>query len=138
LTRNDRPPRLYIPIAVKREIAERQDGICECGCGTPIWTGKKCNIQWDHDPALRLRDVRADGTDYIPAQLDPRYIVARCPTSHSAKTHGTGATTAGTDTGKIKKERWRARPEKPKRRWGSQKLRSQGFQRGHRPMRRAW
>jgi hypothetical protein len=121
-----RPPRRNIPIAVKRAVAQRQGGICLCGCKTPIWTKQKCNVQWDHDPALRLRDVNRRKSDYIPAQHDPDYIVGRCGASHAAKTHGRGATTAGTDAGKIKKERKREKlhraPNKPKRGWLSRPL----------------
>lgn len=121
-----RPPRLYIPLAIKREAARRQNGVCPCGCGTPVWKDAKetkPNLQLDHDPALRLRDVNEEWTDYIPAQLDPAYLVWRCADSHGAKTRGRGATTAGTDAGKIKKERWREKDaagvSKPKRAWGS-------------------
>jgi hypothetical protein len=124
-----RPKRKHIPIATKRDIAARQNGVCECGCGTPIWTGRKCNVEWDHMPCLRLRDVLLDGSDYIPAQLDPRYIVARCRRSHKVKTSGSGATTAYSDIGKIKKERRRDRAPRFKH-----KIRSQGFRQGHRPM----
>lgn len=132
---NGRPKRKAVCMASKRIATARQNGICECGCGTPIWTGKRCNIQWDHMPALRLRDVRPDGKDYIPAQQDPAYIVARCRASHAAKTHGTGATTAGSDTGRIKKERKRAKPKREYR-WNSRPMQSRGFDKRHKPMRR--
>lgn len=105
-----RPPRLHIPIEVKREAARNQGGICQCGCKTPCWADAKQTkalVQWDHDPALRRRNVNRAGTDYVPRQLDPRYIVGRCAASHLIKTSGTGATTAGTDIGAIKKERKR-------------------------------
>lgn len=128
-----RPKRKYIPMGVRRESARNQGGICGCGCGIAIWADAKetkSNCDWDHEPALRLRNVNRRRTDYVPAQLDPRYIVARCPSSHDAKTHGTGATTAGTDTGKIKKERKRDRAPKPKRQWqsrGFDKTKTKGF-----------
>lgn len=130
----DRPKRLHIPIAVKREVAKRQAGICQCGCNTPIWneTGK-CLVQWDHDPALRIRDINRRGTDYIPPQLDPAHIVARCPVSHHKKTRGTGATTAGTDVGAIKKLRKRERKPKPKR-----PIPSRPFSKQHRPFNSKW
>ncbi len=105
-----RPKRLHIPIAAKREAARRQGCICQCGCGTPCWADEKQTkalVQWDHDPALIRRDINEDWTDYIPAQLDPRYIVGRCAASHLVKTSGRGATTAGTDIGVAKKERKR-------------------------------
>lgn len=110
----ERPARTHIPIATKRAVFERQDGICQCGCKTEIWTGRKCNVEWDHMPALRLRNINRDGTDYDPPQNDPRYLVARCKDSHAIKTRGAGATTAGTDIGAIKKERRRGRKMKPK------------------------
>lgn len=137
VTDDDRPARRAIPIGSKREVAARQGGICECGCDTPIWTGKKCNIEWDHDPALRLRNINADGTDYDPPQHDPDYIVARCEASHDRKTHGTGATTAGTDAGKIKKERRRAKPKK-RHKWAARKMQSANRfpKKGSRPMTR--
>jgi hypothetical protein len=128
----DRPARKHIPIAVKRAVARRQNGVCQCGCGTVIFSdslGSRTaspNIQWDHDPALRLRDVNRRKTDYVPRQNDPNYLVARCRPSHRAKTSGTGATTAGTDTGKIKKERKRAKKGR-KTRWPSRKIPSRPF-----------
>lgn len=134
-----RPPRLYIPLAVRRVAAAMQAEICQCGCNTPCWADAKktkANVQWDHDPALRRRNVNRAGTDYVPPQLDPRYIVGRCATSHLIKTSGTGATTAGTDIGAIKKERKRNKAlagiTKPKRTWPKgRKMQSRGFaQRG--------
>lgn len=113
MTKIDRPKRKYIPLAVKRAVANRQHWVCKCGCGTEIVHRK---VHWDHEPALRLRDIAADGSDYLPPQNDPDYLDALCPEAHHAKTHGTGASTAGTDIGKIKKERKRCRPPKPKQR----------------------
>jgi len=127
-----RPPRAYIPIDVKREAANNQGGVCACGCGTPCWADawrekpRESLVQWDHDPALRRRDVNEEWTDYVPPQLDPAYIVGRCAASHLVKTSGSGATTAGTDIGAIKKDRKRDKAltglTKPK-----QKIRSPGF-----------
>ncbi len=126
---HDRPKRLHIPIAAKRIAALRQGGVCPCGCGTPCWADagrpypRKALVEWDHDPALRRRDINEAGDDYIPPQLDPAYIVGRCEVSHLAKTSGTGATTAGSDIGAIKKERKRNKAlaglKKPKQKWGS-------------------
>lgn len=123
----DRPPRRTTPAAVRRAVVDRQDGFCKCGCGQRVHWWHKTNTHFDHEPALRLREINADGTDYIPPQHDPDYIDARCPESHAAKTHGTGATTAGTDIGKIKKERKRARAPQPKR-----PIPSQTFRKGKR------
>lgn len=132
---SDRPKRRAIPVAVKRAILERQGAECICGCGQPVSWQTKSDTHFDHEPALRLRAINADGTDYIPAQHDPRYIDARCPESHHAKTHGTGASTAGSDVGKIKKERKRNRAPKRKRKippranpWAKgRKMQSRGF-----------
>lgn len=131
-----RPPRLYIPIEVRRAAGREQGGVCPCGCGTPCWADAKKTkalVDWDHDPALRRRDINKDGTDYVPPQLDPAYIVGRCHASHLVKTSGAGATTAGSDIGAIKKERKREkalnRAEKPKPKWGKRPLCSKnGFQ----------
>lgn len=125
----DRPARRHIPLKVKRIAAELQGGICQCGCGTPCWADEKQTtalVQWDHDPALARRNIAWHGMDYSPPQLDPRYIVGRCRASHLRKTSGSGATTAGTDIGAIKKERKRnkalAGKAKPKA-----KIHSAGF-----------
>jgi hypothetical protein len=109
---------------VKRIVAERQGWKCLCGCNqTLVFVGARCTLQWDHHPALRLRQPNVRGTDYVPGQNDPDYIVARCRDSHARKTHGTGATTAGSDIGAIKKERKVVRPEKTKRAWSTRKTR---------------
>jgi hypothetical protein len=113
-----RPKRRAIPKRVKMIVAVRQAWLCKCGCGLEIGLAVKSGTQWDHEPALRLRDIAPDGKDYIPPQHDPDYIDARCESSHAAKTHGSGATTAGSDIGKIKKERARSRKPKFKMSWG--------------------
>lgn len=119
--KRQRPKRKHIPIAAKREVSTRQGDGCKCGCGRMVrgWTmGTQrevwgTGIHWDHEPALRLRDVNRKGTDYIPRQNDPKYLVARCAESHKIKTIGAGTSRkrsmAGTDIGKITKERGRVR-----------------------------
>lgn len=119
-----RPKRRAIPLRIKRIVCDRQGSLCKCGCGQPVSEKPKRNTHFDHEPALILRDVSADGSDYIPPQHDPAYIDARCPASHKVKTCGSGATTAGTDIGKRKKERKRGLAPKFKRRWPSRPLRS--------------
>lgn len=44
--------------------------------------------QLDHDPALGLRPVNDAGTDYEPAQHDPRFLVWRPIRQHAEKTNG--------------------------------------------------
>lgn len=100
-----------------------------CGCGQPVSEKPRSNTAFDHEPALKLRDVDWEAFEYIPHQHDPAYIDARCTRSHKVKTSGSGATTAGTDIGKIKKERKRGRSKVkwkwPKARpWPKRKMRS--------------
>lgn len=110
-----RPKRKRIPVAVRKMVCSRQSWLCPCGCGQVVYYETKSNTEFDHEPALALRDVNEAGTDYVPPQLDPDYIVARCPDSHLIKTSGSGATTAGTDIGKIKKQRKREKAMMPQR-----------------------
>ena len=118
-----RPARRVIPRAIKRAVVLRQGFICfGKDCSAPVHWMPKTRTQFDHNPALRLRDVRPDGRDYAPHQHEPEYIDALCYDCHAAKTRGTGATTAGTDVGKIKKERKRDRVAKPKRVWASRPM----------------
>lgn len=126
MTRNDRPrpPRRAIPIRTKREVCARQGGVCPCGCGLRVSEKPRTGTKFDHRPALRLRDVNAEWTDYIPPQHSAEHIDAICAEEHQRRTNGTGATTAGTDTGYIKKERKRSRAPKPKRKWPKRKMKS--------------
>lgn len=145
-----RPRRKAIPVATKKAICARQNGICECGCGRPVeWKAHRASTRYDHTPAVFLRPVNASGTDYEPAQLDPKYIVARCLESDERRRSGgpQRATTAGRDTNAMAKQRRRDKPPEAKRAWPSrplksasrwpqgQKIRSAGFQKKHRPMR---
>lgn len=125
MKQNPRPKRKHIPIAAKREVSARQGDMCQCGCLQSVRDWKynqqrercgeiwRAGIHWDHDPALALRDVNRRRTDYIPPQNDPIYLVARCVASHKIKTIGAGTSRkrsmAGTDIGKITKERGRVR-----------------------------
>lgn len=118
----DRPARKRIPIWVKKLVVERQGGVCVCGCGQAVSWKPKTNTHFDHEPALILRDVNKRRTDYRPPQLSWRHIDARCPKSHKVKTSGAGATTAGTDIGKMKKENKRQRRPKLKRVWATRPI----------------
>lgn len=83
----------------------------------PVSEKPRTGTKFDHRPPLRLRNVNADWTDYDPPQHSAEHIDAICETEHNRRTYGTGATTAGTDTGYIKKERKRLKAEKPKPKW---------------------
>lgn len=124
-----RPKRQTIRIAVKREVVKRQGGVCPCGCGQAVSEKPKTNTHFDHRPPLRLRDVNRKRTDYVPPQQDPRYIDAICPTEHRRRTCGTGATTAGTDIGNIKKERRREKRRAGAREKPKKQIQSPGFRR---------
>ena len=86
----DRPKRKAIPMRAQRDSALWALGL------DPKTT------QFDHDPALGLRPVNADGTDYDPPQLDPRFIVPRETGEHARKTDGDHVPLSG-DKSKIAK-----------------------------------
>ena len=127
-----RPARKTIPLRVKREVLARQGGRCSCGCNQAVGlTRKRDDTDWDHSPALWSREVDEAGTDYIPAQNDPRYINARRTGCHREKTSGRAATSAGSDVNGYWKNR-RLRGElkgRPKRRWPSREIPSRPFAR---------
>jgi hypothetical protein len=132
-----RPKRKTIPVAIKREVCERQNGICTCGCGQKVeWKRHRRSTRFDHTPGLFLRLVNDAGTDYVPPQLDPNYVVARCLESDERRRSGGAAraTTAGRETNAMAKQRARERPPKPKRHWATRKL-STGRKFPKRPMR---
>ncbi len=129
----DRPKRKAIPRRVKLNVVLRQGGKCKCGCGERVSTLAHTGTKFDHRPPLALRNLNKAGTDYDPPQHSVDHLDAICETEHKRRTHGTGATTAGTDFGLIKKERKRnkalAGVKKPKRAWPTgRKLQSRGFQ----------
>jgi 5-methylcytosine-specific restriction endonuclease McrA len=105
-----RPKRRAIPMRVKRAVCERQLYLCRrCGIVSVHWERQVIPTNFDHEPALRLRKINRAGTDYIPPQHSVDHIDALCKFCHDKKTRGSGATTAGTDVGKIAKERKRAK-----------------------------
>lgn len=92
-----RPTRKKVPINVALAVALRQLGF------------EPHEVELDHDPALGLRNVNADGTDWDPPQHDARYLVWRPKAEHRVKTSGTKATTAGSDVQMIAKGKRLAR-----------------------------
>lgn len=127
-----RPARRNIPKRVKLAAVQRQGFFCKCGCGQVVSAEPKTGTKFDHRPPLRLRDIAPDGLDYDPPQNSAAHIDAICRTEHDRRTFGTGASTAGTDTGLIKKERKRnkvlAGLKKPKTKWPKgRKMQSRGF-----------
>ena len=62
-------------------------------------------VELDHAPALALREWDEAAQDTIPPASDPRYLVWMPKADHAVKTRGAGATTAGSDIGKMKKLR---------------------------------
>jgi hypothetical protein len=66
-----------IPLSVKLAAALRMLGFT-----------KDDHVQYDHDPALGLRDWDEEKWDFVPPQLDPEYIVIRTRAAHRTKTSG--------------------------------------------------
>jgi len=123
------------------------------------------DLQYDHDPGLLNRPYSLEVGDFIPAQNDPAFIVARLKADHLEKTTGRvagaerAATTRGSDIGEAKRtrkiknrqashhERMMAKRGDPqaisrllggagnKRERPRQKMQSRGFSKQHRPMR---
>ncbi|ACB80879.1 hypothetical protein Mpop_2724 [Methylorubrum populi BJ001] len=82
---DERPARKDPPDRLKTEIFVRQGGRC-------YLSGKRLpsihHCEWHHIPGLGVRPVRADGSDYEPAQLDPEYLFAVLPADHDEATNG--------------------------------------------------
>lgn len=133
--------RPHMPLSVKLEAAIRQLGL-DPAC-----------VDFDHDPALGLREFNEETKIYTPGANDPRFITVRArDEDHRIKTSGNGATSAGSDIHRIAKskrlakaraihdavvaakitgERIQARDKPGKRHWGSgAKIQSAGFKRG--------
>jgi hypothetical protein len=114
-----RPKRKAIPDRVKRIVLERQGDRCD---HCKVLFAKDDKKQFDHRPAIEQRPVNAEGTDYIPPQLDPDYIEALHVPCHLHRTVGRvpGAsktvTTKGSDAWLAKKFRRLEGRVKPKRR----------------------
>ena len=69
-------PRPHMPMSVKIEACLLRMGL----------DPKK--VQWDHDPALVLRDFNEETGIYTPGANDPKFIVPREKEDHDDKTRG--------------------------------------------------
>lgn len=67
------PARKDISWQIKAYLYHKQDGLC-AGCGATLELFKPRAVHADHNPALTIRPLNEDGTDYDPPQLDPNYI----------------------------------------------------------------
>lgn len=75
------PTRRAIPLSVKLDVALRALGLHGIA------------IDWSHEPALELRAINDEGTDWKPPQHDPAYIFIRRKAEHAEitfKDNGTG------------------------------------------------
>lgn len=67
----------------------------------------RADVQFDHNPALELRDWNPLTNDTIPPANDPAYIDMLLVSEHAVKTFGPGGekriTTAGSDINRIAK-----------------------------------
>ena len=68
-----RPKRKNIPKSVKAAVLARQHWLC-AECGGMFRRDNK--IEFDHRPAIIMRAVNVEGTDYHPPQNDPEFIQA--------------------------------------------------------------
>jgi hypothetical protein len=131
------------PLSVKLAVALRMLGFT-----------KEDQVQFDHDPALGLREWDEEKRDFIPPQLDPEFIVIRTKAAHRTKSSGrkgeAKVTSYGSDQHAIAKldrlqqdqAAFRAKllakdqdeqpPAAPR---PKQKIPSRGFRNQHRPMR---
>jgi hypothetical protein len=84
--------RPHMPLSVKLEAAIRQLGLDPALC------------DFDHDPALGLREFNEETKTYTPDANDPKFITVRARDGdHRIKTSGNGATSAGSDIHRIAK-----------------------------------
>jgi hypothetical protein len=130
--------RKNIPLSIKLAVALRMLGFA-----------KGQRVDFDHDPALGLREWDDEKRDFIPPQPDPEFIVIRTEPAHDIKTNGNGATSYGSDKHAIAKiDRVSEAVEAFRRRMLAKvdpdidapprersRIPSRGFSRQHRPLR---
>ena len=80
-----RPKRKNIPPKVRVAVMQRQNGHC-AECRTIFTVDDK--IEYDHRPALVLRSINVEKTDYHPPQNDPLFIEALHKLCHLKRTVG--------------------------------------------------
>lgn len=97
-------PRRAVPLAKQLEASKRQIADLMQRLGM-VAVSEPVELELDHEPALGLRDVDPATGEHRPHQHDPRYLVWRPKARHAVKTRGTGATTAGSDVGEMRKTR---------------------------------
>lgn len=113
-----RPKRKTIQRRVKNIVLAKQNNCCS-GCGIAFVEGNR--VEFDHRPAIIMRAVNVEGTDYFPPQLDPDFIDALHKACHLRRTVGRllGAektvTTKGSDAWLAAKFRKIEGKNKPKR-----------------------
>lgn len=132
--------RPHMPLSVKLQAAILQLGL------------DPARVDFDHNPALGLREFNEETKTYTPDANDPKFItVLERGEDHRIKTSGNGATSAGSDIHRIAKakrlakaqakhqdaisakvtgERILTREKRGKRNWAKgQKIQSRGFER---------
>ena len=83
--RQPRPKRKAILRKVKDAVLKRQKNKC-AECGHVLHDEDR--IEYDHRPAIIMRSVNVDGTDYHPSQTDPDFIDALHKGCHLMRTVG--------------------------------------------------
>lgn len=124
------PERKTIPKRIKLEVRLRQNGRCGCKdkCGEKLPSDGKGLVEYQHFPALQSRAILDDGSDWIPAQHDPEFILAEMKACHTRETNKgrSGATRLGSDRHAINKVKWILGEFKgrPKTKWPERKMQS--------------
>lgn len=92
------------PLSVKLEAALRQLVDAWKALGK-VPADEEPKLEFDHFPALGLREVCQETGQHIPHQHSAEHLRWMPKEDHARKTRGTGATTNGTDVGEMRKTR---------------------------------